>query len=65
MDLIGSFQERAALHARNIIDEYHITGSISSPSETYTMEKDKSIHKEGMIFRFACDYDSIPYFSNK
>lgn len=58
MELVGSFQERASLHAKNIIDEYHITGAINGPSATYQSNKDDSINKEGMVFRFACNYST-------
>jgi hypothetical protein len=54
MEHIGAFQELASYHARNIIDEYHISGTMTP---AYKMNQDKTIKKENMIFRFACDYD--------
>ena len=55
MEHIGAFQELASYHAKNIIDEYHIGGTMT-PS--YKMNQDKTISKDNIIFRFACNYDT-------
>jgi hypothetical protein len=56
MDLIGQFQETATLHAKNIIDDYHIIGRTSNTE--YQFESDMSVFKSGISFKFACDYDN-------
>ena len=54
MEHVGAFQEISSFHAKNIIDEYHITGSMSP---NYKMDQEKTVYKDNIIFRFACDYD--------
>ncbi|KAJ3314956.1 hypothetical protein HDV04_004756 [Boothiomyces sp. JEL0838] len=59
MELVGTFQETALYHAQNIIDDYHLIGRLdSSYSGIYRMNPDKSFVHDGIVFRFACDYDA-------
>ncbi|KAI8895724.1 translation initiation factor eIF3 subunit 135-domain-containing protein [Globomyces pollinis-pini] len=55
MELVGEFQETASFHARNIIDEYHVMGK--SDSKGYSFNQDMTISHQGIVYRFACDYD--------
>ncbi|KAJ3261190.1 hypothetical protein HK103_006499 [Boothiomyces macroporosus] len=59
MELVGAFQETALYHTQNIIDDYHLIGRLdSSYSGIYRMNPDKSFVHDGIVFRFACDYDA-------
>jgi hypothetical protein len=55
MEHVGAFQEIASYHAKNIIDEYHIS---SSSNPQYKMDQEKTVYKDKIIFKFACDYDT-------
>ena len=59
VELIGNFVELASFHAKNIIDEYHV---INNPEKLnlklYQIGPDLSVSKDGIVFRFACDYDN-------
>ncbi|KAJ3365891.1 hypothetical protein HDU91_002046 [Kappamyces sp. JEL0680] len=59
MEHVGAFQERAATHARQLIDEYHISGGVSVSASDYKMGPDRTFLKDGIVMRFACDYDSM------
>jgi hypothetical protein len=58
MEHVGAFQERATMHSRLLIDEYHISGTIGASNNIYRMGPDQTFTRDGIIFRFACDYDS-------
>ncbi|KAJ3409346.1 hypothetical protein HDV05_004470, partial [Chytridiales sp. JEL 0842] len=57
MELIGAFQEAAAIHATKMIDEYHL----QPPRQNKTGKADEdvpgAVSVDGMILHFACDYD--------
>lgn len=62
MQLIGSFQETSTYHARQIIDEFHVLENPEKCSmKLYKQNTDLSFQKNGIAFRFACDYFSKAY----
>jgi hypothetical protein len=58
MELVGNFQELASYHAKNIIDEYHVLDNGDrAMMKSYLFDSDRSIRRNGIVLRFACDYD--------
>ena len=59
MELVGNFVELASHHAKNIIDEYHVLhNSEKMHIKMYNLRPDLSVVKDGIVLRFACDYES-------
>lgn len=58
VSLIGDFQETSSLHARNMIDEYHINGNLDKSNKSpYSVNQNMCCVKDGIVLQFSCKYN--------
>jgi hypothetical protein len=55
VEIIGMFEEAALVHAKKMIDEYHLQSKKQTTNVKGGVPGAMSV--DGMILHFACDYD--------